>query len=316
MDQPIPSPLKYEYRNKCEFTIGWRLVPGDRGEGGDNSLVPTTTGGGNEVDAAPMAGDGITKEGDDSKVEKAATANLNTTTNSRTPTTVEVRKVPAVGVLPQGWNGGVYPPHPLQNMPNWSCGVADIFNDFLPTSSIPPYDSKVYRITGLILIPSLSYSDLVFLFDSPVHSRFQAHRGVWRTVTVRCSLRTRECMLIVVHAPATGGAGARDDGSDDYTLAFEDEKARLVGVLTKGAIPTPKRDFPDCHWNDNYAADTSEATTPSPAAGMKKSGIEQERGEENTNYDGGIRVTSIYFQEYEGLSLPSPDHPVQVSFLS
>jgi hypothetical protein len=46
---------------------------------------------------------------------------------------------------------------------------------------------------------------------------------------------------------------------------------------------------------------------------MKKSGTEQERDEENTNDDGGIRVTSIYFQEYEGLSLPSPDHPVQVS---
>ena len=26
----------------------------------------------------------------------------------------------------------------------------------------------------------------------------------------------------------------------------------------------------------------------------------------------GIRVTSIFFQEYEGLSSPSPDHPVQV----
>jgi hypothetical protein len=165
IDQPIPSPLKYEYRNKCEFTIGWRLVPGDRGDGGDNSLMPTTTGGGNEgVDAAPTAGDGITKEGDDSEVD--ATANLNTTTNSSTSTTVEFRKVPAAGFLPQGWNGGVYPPHPLQNMPDWSCGIADIFNDFLPTSSIPPYDSKVHRITidFYLLIPSLPYSDLVLLF--------------------------------------------------------------------------------------------------------------------------------------------------------
>lgn len=149
MDQPIPSPLKYEYRNKCEFTIGWRLVPGDRGEGGDNSLMPTTTGGGNEgVDAAPTAGDGITKKGDDRKVEKAATANLNNTTNS-TSTTVEFRKVPAAGFLPQGWNGGVYPPHPLQNMPDWSCGIADIFNVFLPTSSIPPYDSKVLLLIAI-----------------------------------------------------------------------------------------------------------------------------------------------------------------------
>jgi hypothetical protein len=122
-------------------------------------------------------------------------------------------------------------------------------------------------------------------------------------------------MLIVVHAPATGGAGARDDGSDDYTLAFEDEKARLVGMLTKGVIPKPKRDFPDCHRNDNYAVDISGATTSSPATGMKKSGTEQEKEVESNNDDGGICVTSIYFQEYEGLSLPSPDHPVQVSFL-
>jgi hypothetical protein len=173
MDQPIPSPLRYEYRNKCEFTIGWRLVPGDLGEGGDNSLTPTTTGRGNEgVDAAPTAGDGVTKEGDDSEVEKAATANLNTTTNSHTSTTtrsssstahVEFRKVPAAGFLPQGWNGGVYSPHPLQNMPDWSCGIADIFDDFLQTSTIPPYDSKVHR-NDYLFIPSLPYSDFVLLF--------------------------------------------------------------------------------------------------------------------------------------------------------
>ena len=26
----------------------------------------------------------------------------------------------------------------------------------------------------------------------------------------------------------------------------------------------------------------------------------------------GLKVTSIYFQEFDGLSQPSPDHPVQV----
>ena len=294
IDQPIPSPLKYAYRNKCEFTIGYRLVPDDRGEGKNNTLIPTTTGGEKEaVDATLTMGDGVTKEGDDGEDEKVAADDLNSTTNPHTSITTsslststsnaEFRKVPAAGFLAQGWNGGIYPPHPLQNMPDWSCGIADIFNDFLPTSSIPPYDSK-------------------------------AHRGVWRTVTVRCSLRTRECMVIVLHAPATGGAGAREDGSDDYTRTFDDEKVRLVGMLTKGAIPTPKRDFPEGHSDDTYTADNSGATTPSSAAGMSKSGSEEEKVGGNNNNDGGIRVTSIYFQEYDGLSLPTPDHPVQVSF--
>ena len=26
MEQVVPSPLMYEYRNKCEFTVGYRLV--------------------------------------------------------------------------------------------------------------------------------------------------------------------------------------------------------------------------------------------------------------------------------------------------
>jgi len=134
IDQPIPSPLKYEYRNKCEFTIGWRLVPGDRGDGGDNSLMPTTTGGGNEgVDAAPTAGDSITKEGDDSEVD--ATANLNTTTNSSTSTTVEFRKVPAAGFLLA---------HFLHSAVRFQ-GASNYYYFYL-------------------LIPSLPYSDLVLLF--------------------------------------------------------------------------------------------------------------------------------------------------------
>mmetsp|Transcript_904 Transcript_904/g.1398 ORF Transcript_904/g.1398 Transcript_904/m.1398 type:complete len:364 (-) Transcript_904:157-1248(-) len=136
-------------------------------------------------------------------------------------------------------------------MPDWSCGLADILNDFLATSSIPPYDSKV-------------------------------HRGIWRTITLRCSLRTRQIMVIVVHAPAGGGVGKRDCGTDDYSTVFEGEKQRLVDMLTKDAIPTPSRDFPE--------------------------GYQKE--EEESSAD-GMKVTSIFFQEYVGLSNPPPEHPVQ-----
>jgi tRNA (uracil-5-)-methyltransferase len=88
-------------------------------------------------------------------------------------------------------------------------------------------------------------------------------------------------MVIVLHAPAKGGAGALEDGSDDYSDVFEAEKKRLVDMLTKDVIPTPKRDFPENH---------------------VKSGDDS---------PDGLRVTSIYFQEYDGLSHPAPDHPVQ-----
>ena len=60
-------------------------------------------------------------------------------------------------------------------------------------------------------------------------------------------------------------------------------------MLTKDVIPTPVRDFPEDHVNDDRkrSADISEE---------------------------GIRVTSIYyFHEYDGLSHPTVDHPVQVS---
>lgn len=93
-------------------------------------------------------------------------------------------------------------------------------------------------------------------------------------------------MVIVLHAPAKGGVGAKEDRSDDYTDVFESEKQRLVDMLTKDALPTPKRDFPE-----GYVREVNES-------------------------DGGIKVTSVFFQEYEGLSNPSPEHPVQVRVAS
>ena len=98
-------------------------------------------------------------------------------------------------------------------------------------------------------------------------------------------------MVIVLHAPASGGVGAKEDGSDDYSKIFEGEKQRLVKMLTRGVIPKPKRAFPKGHVKE----------------------VEEKEGNGCGKEDQGIRVTSIFFQQYEGLSSPSPDHPVQVS---
>ena len=59
-------------------------------------------------------------------------------------------------------------------------------------------------------------------------------------------------MVIVLHAPAKGGAGALEDGSDAIDPeVFEGEKKRLLELLTKGVIHTPKRDdYPIDHVDD------------------------------------------------------------------
>ena len=49
-------------------------------------------------------------------------------------------------------------------------------------------------------------------------------------------------MVIIMHAPPSGGLGAKDE-TDDYSLVFESEKARLVSMLTNREIIVPTRDY-------------------------------------------------------------------------
>jgi tRNA (uracil-5-)-methyltransferase len=286
IDEILPSPLRYEYRNKCEFTFGYRLVP---------STETTMEEMANDTKAVTVVVDDINRKkqseennGVDNTTLGEMCDNVDTTTptavvesttaflsssstlsSSSVPITAKFRKVPAAGFLPQGWNGGIYLPHALQNMPNWSCGIADIFNNnFLPSSPLPPYDSKV-------------------------------HCGIWRTVTIRCSLRTKECMIIVVHAsPKAVGARKEEEGVDaNYLAVFESEKARLVKLLTSDPIPTPIRDFPDSH-------NSNDMILPEQVETKKLDFYDSDK-------EGDLRVTSIYFQEFDGVSMPGPDHPVQ-----
>ena len=171
----------------------------------------------------------------------------------------KINKIPAVGFMAGGWAGGVSDPHGLSNIPDVVCGIADVINKFLQTSPVPPYDAKL-------------------------------HRGVWRTVTIRSSERTKQCMIIIVHAPASGGAGKRDDGSDDYTAEFDGEKKRLVEML-KEQIPYPVR---------TYASNVEDSTSETKG----------DTGDDKKEYC-DIQVTSLFFQEFAGLSNPAPDHPVQ-----
>ena len=161
------------------------------------------------------------------------------------PSSVEPRKVPACGFLVTGWAGGVAFTNELQNIPSEVGVVVEIVNQFLLHSPLQPYD----HVT---------------------------HTGCWRLMTVRLSQRTRECMLIIQHAPvvdsgsgdATDYIGATVASPNDGTQIFAAEKERLIAMLT--------------------AADLAA------------------EGEEP------FKVTSIFFQEFDGVSSASPEHPVQV----
>mmetsp|Transcript_13134 Transcript_13134/g.28507 ORF Transcript_13134/g.28507 Transcript_13134/m.28507 type:complete len:757 (+) Transcript_13134:45-2315(+) len=180
-------------------------------------------------------------------------------------------RVPSVGFLPFGWKSDVASPHCLQNIPSEMCGIADVFNAFLIDCPLPPYQAGI-------------------------------HRGVWRTITIRSSARTGQIMIIVVHAPPEGAAGARECGSDAYSReVFEKERDRLVKMLTEGCIPMPPRDLPespaDSETGGNAEVVKDEKVTPALNA-----------EEEGTI---SFKVTSIYFQEFDGLSHPTANHPVQ-----
>ena len=118
MQKPVPSPRTSEYRNKVEFTFGYRLIPDDRDgmEGKVESEGGVQVGSSEASTTSAAAATGADGNSHSSEVVDVASA---------TATSIEAdglnniyRKVPSVGFLAQGWAGGVYPPHPLQNIPN------------------------------------------------------------------------------------------------------------------------------------------------------------------------------------------------------
>jgi tRNA (uracil-5-)-methyltransferase len=102
------------------------------------------------------------------------------------------------------------------------------------------------------------------------------HNGLWRILTIRSSRRTSECMIIIQHASPSH---EKLDCSDEESLRlFQQEQQKLVTLLTENDLPPVDRsvEIEDPHFP--------------------------------------LRVTSIFFQEYHGLSTPPPEHPVQHAF--
>ena len=151
-------------------------------------------------------------------------------------------------------------------------------------------------------LPNMPYEvsmivDIVnsFLLNSPlVPYDCKTHTGFWRILTIRTSRRTKECMIIIQHNSPTSDlapVGASSDNCTNHHLQvsaadmetkvdtntiFANEKERLISLLI----------------NANLLTDSSTEAVPTI-----------------------IKVTSIFFQEFSGLSNPPPEHPVQVRFL-
>ncbi len=122
-----------------------------------------------------------------------------------------------------------------------------------------------------------------FLLDSPLEPYdCTTHTGFWRILTIRTSRRTKECMIIIQHnSPPSelkaSGATSYTETAVDCTTIVANEKERLVSLLINADLLTVPPD--------------QDAT---PAV---------------------VKVTSLFFQEFSGLSNPSPEHPVQVRSL-
>mmetsp|Transcript_22626 Transcript_22626/g.47471 ORF Transcript_22626/g.47471 Transcript_22626/m.47471 type:complete len:384 (-) Transcript_22626:366-1517(-) len=122
-------------------------------------------------------------------------------------------------------------------------------------------------------------------------------------------------MAIVVHASPEGGAGEEKPASDacensnkEKRNLFEKERDRLVAILTKNKLAIPKRDLPMVQ----MVRENDSAKDEAIATGDEK--LAEREDELMKNETGTFRVTSIFFQEYDGLSSPSVSHPVQHAY--
>ena len=273
VENVVRSPLVMKYRNKCELTFGYRC-PHQDGEGGVLEHDETEIEKGKESQS----------DNDQYMNENQKEQNCTTADGLTSPSAVSGRnetppRIPALGFLPYGWRNSVARPHGLQNIPNEVCAITDLFDGFLSSSPLPPYDSSL-------------------------------HRGFWRSTTIRSSGRTGQVMVIVVHASPEGGAGEEKPTSDDCSNTnkekrnlFEKERDRLVAILTKDELTISKRNLPLVQ----MMGENDDSTNNEEIALGAKNSI----GKEETV---PFRVTSIFFQEYNGLSNPAVSHPVQHAY--
>jgi tRNA (uracil-5-)-methyltransferase len=118
-----------------------------------------------------------------------------------------------------------------------------------------------------------------FLLSSPfVPYDCTTHTGFWRILTIRTSRRTKECMLIIQHNSLQSTSKNGPDSIHDKHETDETVDWTNMFVTEKERLIS-------------LLVDTDLPTESDPSS---------------------IKVTSIFFQEFSGLSNPSPEHPVQV----
>ena len=278
VENVVRSPFVMKYRNKCELTFGYRCP-----EESENHVLDKDTG-------VQTSGKEKQNDNDQDINEKGEEETIGSPDNLDVSTIVtgkvgSISRIPSLGFLPFGWRHSVARPHCLQNIPGEVCAITDLIDQFLSNSPFTPYDTS-------------------------------QHRGLWRSVTIRSSERTRQVMVIVVHASPEGGAGEVESASEENSkikkekrALFEIERDRLISVLTNGELMNPTRDLPSIQMvrENDLVKDEERVATGDDEA--------EEKGDLTANENKSpFRVTSIFFQEYNGLSNPAVSHPVQHAY--
>ena len=202
------------------------------------------------------------------------------------------------GFKASGWQGGVSSPIHCLNVPPEMVAVCEAVNNVVGRESAPKE---------------------IGAYKPGVHS------GVWRQCTVRFSERTGQCMVVLLHAPHVGGIG---NNTIDEKL-WQAEKQLLVTALQSidfivATTSIESRRSPDyasvleavtlshdeqqkIRMEKKLARNEKWAPTP-----VNNQQVTQRSIEEGSNPT--VKVTSIFFQEFSGMSIPPPEAPVQLAF--
>jgi len=180
-------------------------------------------------------------------------------------------KIPTLGFMTGGYKTAPSSPINCQNIPSQVCGIHNIVDTFLKSSKIPAYDP-------------------------------QTHTGIWRIMTIRLSKRTNQCMIVIMHAPYKTGVSLKED----YSLHWDDEVKQLVQLLTSAPIPLPTRPP-----YNNTLDDETDTQVHSDIDCIAKPLQLDYNISDSTSLTNPMKVTSIFLQEYIGLSSPPPNHPIQ-----
>lgn len=116
----------------------------------------------------------------------------------------------------------------------------------------------------------------------------KTHCGFWRLLTVRTSRRTNECMIIIQHTPpSTGGEGNKDKNTTTTSTTNQDNDN-------------------DGYWNSINACEYFTNEKEQLIHILQNTTLRYD------NDHSPIKITSLFFQEFGGVSSPPVEHPLQV----